>query len=943
MSKKKGKLMIIDGNAIIHRSFHALPPTLRTKEGKLVNAVYGFSSFLLKAWKEIKPDYIVLTLDKKGPTFRHEKYKEYKATRVKAPQDLYDQIPLVKEVAKAFNIPVFELSGFEADDLIGTIAKVADEEVERVIVTGDMDTMQLVNQYTKVFAMGRGLSESVLYDEDRVRARYDLEPNQMIDYKGLRGDPSDNIPGVKGIGEKTATELLKEFVTIDNLYKHIEEGADDIKERIKPRILDLLISQKDNAYMSKELATINTDVPIEFDLESCRANDFAVDKVSEIFSELEFKTLLPRVQELLSLGNTKEESAQSSADKFERNKRDFKYQLIDDEKSFKTFLAKLAKQKSFTLDTETTGFDPLSCHLLGVSFSWKEGEAYFVSIKKEKIKDKKEAATLFDYGKEESDPGKDPWLEELKPILEDEKIKKYGHNIKFDLRVLRATGIELAGIEFDSMVASYLLNPGTRQHNLDALTFSELGFEKVSKNDLLGLGKDKKTFAEADTEKLSLYSCEDADFTNRLTAKLAKQLKEKDSYDLFKELEMPLIPVLAKMEDNGVKLDKDFLNQLSKKLNKDISSLKKRIWKLAGEEFNISSTKQLKEILFERLEISTLNISKTKTGFSTAFDELEKIKNEHEIIPLIQEYRELTKLESTYVSSLPELVNEKTGRLHASFNQTVTATGRLSSSDPNLQNIPVRTELGQSIRRAFVAENGCKIVALDYSQIELRLAAHLSGDKRMIETFEKGKDVHTATAAEINGVSIEEVTKEMRREAKAINFGILYGQGPYGLSQTADIPFARAKEFIEKYFVIYKDIKKYTEDMVEFAREHGYVETMLGRRRYLPEIDSQVPAVRSGAERMAVNTPLQGTNADMIKKSMILIDKLIAEKYSESVKMIIQVHDELVFEIREDKVHEAAGRIQDIMRDILPLKVPVIVDVEIGENWGEMEKVENKK
>lgn len=945
MSKKKSKLMIIDGNAIIHRSFHALPPTLRTTDGKLVNAVYGFSSFLLKAWKELKPDYIVLTLDKKGPTFRHEQYKEYKATRVKAPQDLYDQIPLVKDVAQAFNIPTFELSGYEADDLIGTIAKTVDSGVEKIIVTGDMDTMQLVNDHTKVFSMGRGLSESILYDEDRVRARYGLEPEQMTDYKGLRGDPSDNIPGVKGIGEKTATELLSQFITIENLYKSIEEGKEDIKDMIKPRILDLLNSQKDNAVMSKDLATIRTDVPIKFDLEACRANDFDVEKVGKIFSDLEFKTLLPRVQELLGQGNTKEEAAKVSADKFQRNKNDFKYELVDDDKKFESFFAKLSKQKSFAVDSETTGFDPLSCRILGLSFSWEEGEAYYVSVKKEKIKEKKES-NLFNYSEsatEDSDKEIHPWLKELKPILEDEKIEKYGHNIKFDLRVLRANGVELRGIEFDTMVASYLLNPGTRQHNLDALTFSELGFEKISKDDLLGSGRNKTTFAEVDTEKLSLYSCEDADFTHRLVKKLKKGLKEKESDELFAKLEMPLISVLANMEDNGVKLDVRFLDKLSNKLKKDISSLEKKIWELAGEEFNINSTKQLKEILFERLEISTLNISKTKTGFSTAFDELEKIKNEHEIIPLIQEYRELTKLESTYVSSLPELVNENTGRLHASFNQTVTATGRLSSSDPNLQNIPTRTELGQSIRQAFVAEDGFKIVSLDYSQIELRLAAHLSGDERMIETFNKGKDVHTATAAEINGVKVKEVTKEMRREAKAINFGILYGQGPYGLSQTADIPFARAKEFIEKYFVIYKDIKKYTEDMIVFAREHGYVETMFGRRRYLPEIESQVPAVRSGAERMAVNTPLQGTNADMIKKAMILIDKMITEKYRDSVKMIIQVHDELVFEIRADKTHEAAGRIQDIMRDILPLKVPVVVDVEIGDNWGEMEKIENKK
>jgi DNA polymerase-1 len=425
--------------------------------------------------------------------------------------------------------------------------------------------------------------------------------------------------------------------------------------------------------------------------------------------------------------------------------------------------------------------------------------------------------------------------------------------------------------------------------------------------------------------------------------KLDKQLKEKDSDKLFHELEMPLVPVLATMEDNGVKLDKKLLSDLSKKLTKMISGLEKKIWELAGGEFNVSSTQQLKEVLFDKLGISTEGIAKTKTGFSTAFDELEKIKNDHEIIPLIQEYRELSKLESTYVSLIPALINKKTGRLHASFNQTVTATGRLSSSDPNLQNIPTRTELGQEIRKAFIAEKGYKIVSLDYSQIELRLAAHLSGDEKMIQTFEQGIDIHTATAAAINNVKVEDVTKQMRREAKATNFGILYGQGAYGLSQTAEISFAQAKEFINNYFSIYKDIKKYTEDMVVFAKEHGYVETMFGRRRYLPEINSQIPMVRAGAERMAVNTPLQGTNADMTKKAMIEAQKLIDEKYADSVKMMIQVHDELIFEIREDKVSEAAGRIQDIMRNVLPLKVPVVVDVEVGDSWGELEKMISDK
>jgi|WetSurMetagenome_2_1015567.scaffolds.fasta_scaffold09730_2 DNA polymerase I len=937
MPKKQDKLMIIDGNAIIHRSFHALPPTLRTKDGVLVNAVYGFSSFLLKAWKELKPDYIVLTLDMKGPTFRHLKYKEYKATRVKAPDDLYAQIPLVEKVATAFNIPIFKLSGYEADDLIGTIAKVADEKVEKIIVTGDMDTMQLVNENTKVFAMGRGLSESVLYDEAKVRERYALNPDQMIDYKGLRGDPSDNIPGVKGIGEKTATDLLHDFKTLDGVYENIES------EKIKDRIRELLRVNKENAYLSKDLATINTAAPIEFDLEKCRAKDFDIQEVSKIFSDLEFKSLLPRVQDLVNRSATKAENIQISADKFSRDKNEFDYQLIDDEKKFKTFLAKLKKQKEFTVDTETTDLDPLVCELRGISFSWKEGEAYFVEIKNKKEKIKNSQNSLFDTPKKDEKKIDNLWLEELKPILENPAIKKSGHNIKYDLRVLRAQGINMQGIEFDSMIASYLLNPGTRQHNLDAITFSELNFEKISKDDLLGAGKDKKTFAEVETEKLAIYSCEDADFTERLVRKLSKQLKEKNSEKLFRELEMPLVPVLATMEDNGVKLDEKLLSALSKKLTKKINALEKKIWELAGSEFNVSSTQQLKEILFDKLNISTAGIAKTKTGFSTAFEELEKIKNEHEIIPLIQEYRELSKLESTYVSALPLLINKKTGRLHASFNQTVTATGRLSSSDPNLQNIPIRTELGQEIRKAFIAQPGWKIVSLDYSQIELRLAAHLSGDEKMIQTFEQGIDIHTATAAAINDVKVEDVTKQMRREAKATNFGILYGQGAYGLSQTAEIPYARAKEFIANYFSIYGKIKKYTEDMVAFAREHGYVETMFGRRRYLPEITSQIPMVRAGAERMAVNTPLQGTNADMTKKSMILAQKLIDEKYSDSVKMIIQVHDELVFEMREDKMKEAAGRIQDIMRNILQLKVPVVVDIEVGDNWGELEKMINAK
>ncbi|HOZ55678.1 MAG: DNA polymerase I [Parcubacteria group bacterium ADurb.Bin316] len=945
MTSKKEKMIIIDGNALIHRSFHALPPTMTTKKGEMVNAVYGFATVLLKALKEFRPDYVVLTLDKAGPTFRHIEYKDYKATRVKAPDDLYTQIPRVKELAEAFAIPVFAEAGFEADDLIGTITARVDGDIEKIIVTGDMDTLQLVDDNTKVYTMSRGLSDSILYDARTVKARFSLKPEQMIDYKALRGDPSDNIPGVKGIGEKTASELLIEFKTLDGVYKNINSA------KIKDRIRELLKEHKKDALMSKSLATIKRDVKIKFNLDDARFGNIKQEEVVKLFSDLEFKSLLPRVHSLFS-GSAKtlpappfqkgrgREKGGEIFDKFERNKKEFKYILVDDEKKFLDFLSKLKKQSRFVFDTETDSFDPLIANLLGISFSWKDGEAYFVSVVKKtrsfaSAQDDKQN-TLFNFNKKEENKIH-PWLENLRSIFENPKIEKYGHNIKFDYRVMKSSGINVANVAFDTMIASYLLNPGTRQHNLDAVTFTELGFEKISKEDLLGKGRDKKNFNEVEAEKLSLYSCEDADFTRRLVNALSKQLREQKMEKLFYEIEMPLVTVLADMEDKGVLLDKNVLVELSREIDKRIKTLEKKIYKLAGIEFNIKSTQQLREILFEKLEISSLNIGKNKTGFSTAADELDKLKDAHPIIRLVQEYRELAKLSSTYADALPDLISKKDGRLHTSFNQTITATGRLSSTEPNLQNIPVRTELGNEIRKAFVACSGCKLLSLDYSQIELRLAAHMSGDKKMIEAFKKGEDIHIATAAAINGVKLEEVTKEMRREAKATNFGILYGQGPHGLSQTADISYDRAREFIANYFKAYQGIKKWVEEVVDEARENGYSETLFGRRRYLPEINSSVVMVKKAAERMAINTPLQGTAADMIKIAMIEIEKMIKKEYkTEDVKMILQVHDELLFEIKSAKVQELSEKIKKIMEEVLKLKVPVVVDANTGDSWGEL-------
>jgi len=924
MTKPLKKLIIIDGNAIIHRSFHALPPTLTTKSGQIVNAVYGFTLFLLKAITELKPQYIVLTLDKKGPTFRHEEYKEYKAQRVKAPDELYDQIPIVKQVAEAFDIPIFELSGFEADDLIGTITRQVNDRVEKIIMTGDMDTMQLINSHTKVYTMSRGISESVLYDESGVQERYGLKPDQMVDYKALRGDPSDNIPGVKGIGEKTASDLLHDFKTLDGVYQAVNKN----NQKIKPRILELLQTFKDNAYLSQKLARIDCAAPIKFDLAAAAFNKLDKDKIIKLFSELEFKSLVPR---LASLDNytgkrpEKNEEDNHINDKFARDQKKFKYILVDDDQKFNTFLKKLAIQKIFTIDTETTSLDPLTTKLLGISFSWKEGEAYFLPIKTHESN----TPSLFS-----TPTNNQSWLKKLQPILKDPKIKKCGHNIKFDLRVLVNQGLEINGIYFDTMIASYLLHPENRQHNLDALTFSELNFEKINHVDLLGAGRDKIEFGTVPLEKLAIYSCEDADFTNRLVEILDKELHSEKLWELFTKIEMPLIPVLAQMEDNGILIDKSLLGKMGKELSREIKILEQKIYKAAGLKFNINSTKQLKEVLYEKLQIATKGIKKTKTGLSTAADELEKLKKAHPIIPLIQNYRELAKLISTYIEALPVLINPKTGRLHTSFNQTITATGRLSSTEPNLQNIPTRTDLGKKIREAFIAKKGYELVSLDYSQIELRLAAHMSGDKKMIAAFKNGVDIHATTAADINGVKLEKVTSAMRREAKAVNFGVIYGQGPHGLSLGAGIPYTQAKEFIDTYFKIYTGISKFIETTLATAKKLGYVETLFGRRRYLPEINSHIFMLAKSAERMAVNMPFQGTAADMIKLAMIEVEDLVKNK--DDIKMLLQVHDELLFEIKKDQVDYYTKKIKAIMEGVIELKVPVVVDVAIGKNWGEI-------
>ncbi|MFH1233799.1 MAG: DNA polymerase I [Patescibacteria group bacterium] len=985
---KKEKFMIIDGNALIHRSFHALPP-LTTKSGEMVNAVYGFTTVLIKALREFRPKYVALTLDRKEPTFRHKLYNLYKATRVKAPDELYEQIPKVKEIAKVFSIPIFELAGYEADDLIGTLVKCVDSSLEKIIVTGDLDALQLIDENTKVFTMKRGLSDSVLYDIEAVKQRYGLLPEQIIDFKALRGDPSDNIPGVKGIGEKTAIELLQKFGTLEKIYGYVEQvksqkSIKSIKSKacqersewvykvksegkIRERILGLLIEHREDAFLSKELATIKCDAPLQFELSDAGFRSFNPEQVAKLFSHFEFNSLLPRLHNLanVDLNKQSEQTDESEnairydalsnkadptkyielsngVDKFDRDKAMFKYHLIDNDDKFDKFIKQLSEQKEFAFDTETTDLDSITAELLGISFSWKEGEAYYVEVKSPKLKVKSQ--NLFDYGKD-ADFLDNKWLEKLRPIFCNEKIKKYGHNIKFDMEVIASLGIKVNGVAGDSMIASYLLNPGSRQHNLDAVTFSEFNFQKITKIDLLGAGRDKIDFKAVALDKIYIYSCEDVDFTFQLIKKLIPKLEEEKLIKLFLEVEMPLVEALAQMEIYGVKIDKEFLIKIKEKTDKRIYQLVDKIHQLAGEKFNINSTQQLRKILYDKLEIPTFGITKTKTGLSTGADEMAKLKDFHPIIILIQEYRELAKLSSTYIETLPKLVNPKTGRLHTSFNQSVTATGRLSSSNPNLQNIPVRTELGREIRQAFIADAGCQLLSLDYSQIELRLAAHMSGDKKMIKAFQEGEDIHKATAADINGVALSVVTPEMRQQAKAINFGILYGQGPRGLSQNADIPYSRAKEFIDQYFKVYNEVKIFIDKTIESARIQGYAETLFHRKRYLPEINSSILQVKKTAERMAINAPIQGTAADIIKIAMIrtarMIHELNANKRESNntltpIKMLLQVHDELVFEVRDDLVEEATVKIKKIMENVIELKVPLIVEAKVGKNWGEL-------
>lgn len=889
----KKRLFLIDGNSFCYRAFYAIR-SLSNSKGQPTNAIYGFNSMLNKIIKDEKPDMLAVAFDLKGPTFRHKKFEEYKMHRKPMPDDLVSQMAYIKRLVQAHNIPIYEMQGYEADDVLATLAKKAQvKDIETFIVTGDKDALQLVDSHIKVYSAHK---EGLIYDAHKVKEAYGVGPDRITDIMALMGDASDNIPGVKGIGEKSAIDLISEFGSLEELYKNIDKVKGDAKKR-------MLKENEKNAFLSKELAIVDTNVPIDIDFKELVLKEPDQPRLLELYKELEFKSLLKDL--------TPSEELKS------------KYILVDDPKAFSALVAGLKKSKEFVFDTETTSEDPVLAKLAGLSFSREEGVAYYVGVCENGSEEKKLDIELA--------------LGSLKDIFEDKEIKKIGQNVKYDYIVLANYGIRVKGIIFDTMVASYLLNPSKLNHNLDDISFEYLSHKMTTSiHELIGKGKSAITMDRVDVEKISDYSCEDSDVTFRLKKILEKEISKKDLDKLFYDVEMPLIEVLAAMEMTGVSIDKDYLAGLSKEMEKKIEILTKKIYKLAGEEFNINSPKQLSAILFEKMKLPV--IRRTKTGISTDEEVLTKLALSHPLPEKLLEYRELSKLKSTYVDSLPSLINPATGRVHTSFNQTVTATGRLSSSGPNLQNIPIKTEEGQRIRKAFIpSDKNNLLLSADYSQIELRILAHLSEDKNLIRAFKEGFDIHAYTASLVFGVEEKEVTAKMRGMAKTVNFGILYGMSPYGLSQNLKIEVDKAKEFIDAYFDRYPEVRSYLEGLIEDAIEKGYVTTLLGRRRYIPEINSSDMRMRQFAERAAVNTPIQGSAADIIKVAMIAIHEKLLKKEFVS-KMILQVHDELVFDVSRDELKEVYKIVKDGMEGVINLKVPVEAHIEAGKNWLDMEK-----
>jgi len=901
MNNNDKKLYIVDGHSMIYRAYYAFirRPLINTK-GMNTSAIYGFLRMLFRLLKFFSPQYLIISFDTGKPNFRHKMFEQYKETRKKMPDDLIVQLPVLKKLVQLLGIPQIEVEGYESDDIIGKIAtEYANKGFKIYIISKDKDLLQLINDniYMLQPETTKAREEFVLIDKNKVKEKYKIPPENIIDYLALTGDTSDNIPGVQGIGPVAAAELIQKFHTIENLYQNIDKVESE-------KIREKLIANKDNAFLSKKLVRLALDANLNLTPDYFRIKSPNKDEVLKIFDELEIKTLL---KELDWLEKISSEDIQKE------------YTLIDNEAEFEKLIEKLKNIKKFALDTETDDIQPVKAGLVGISIAIDKHKAYYIPVGHSQLITNKQLSRKY-------------VIEKLKPVLESENTQLIGQNIKYDYIVFKREGIEIKNIYFDTMLASYLLNPTKTRHNLDELALHFLGYKMISYKELLGKEYKNKTFADVPVEKAAEYSCEDSDITFQIYTILEQKLNEMNLKELYYKIDIPLIRVLAEMEIAGVKIDVDRLRRLDSIITERLTELTSRIYEEAGEMFNINSPKQLSEILFVKLKLPSFR--KGRTGNSTDVEVLKQLKKHHPIAELLLEYRTLNKLKTTYIDVLPKMINPSTGRIHTSFSQTTTATGRLASSDPNLQNIPVRDEYGKQIREAFVPEEGNLILSADYSQIELRILAHIAEDEVLIDAFKNNQDIHNRTVMEIYGVPEDKVTPELRRMAKVINYGVAYGMSAYGLAQELEIDVKEADAFINKYFERYKGIKNYIERIKKEIESKGYVENLFGRRRYLPDMKSASRQQKSFILRTAINTPVQGSAADLIKIAMIEIHNAFKKEKLKS-QMILQVHDELVFEVvpkEKDKVYDI---IKSKMENATKLKVPLVVDINFGKNWAE--------
>lgn len=927
-------LYLLDGHALAYRTYFALTrggtggQRWVTREGEPTAGVYGFASVLLRILEQDQPDYLMVAFDT-GRTFRDDLYPEYKGTRQKMPDDLAIQMKRVRQLVDVFNIPRLELEGYEADDVLGSTAVNAVEAGLGVkIITGDKDLLQLVNDRVMVSLPGRSLSDSRDFLQPDVQDYLGVRPDQIVDFKALIGDKSDNIPGVRGIGEKTAIKLLEEYETLENIYSHLDDIASSIRKKLE--------DSREEAFLSQELARIVTDLEITYDLDQARTDHFNPRQVEALFRELEFRSLADRLEKLVATQVGMTEASGNQLSLFTEAgltapgapvELKLGTIIVDNLEKLESLITSLSGAKQISFDTETTSTDQMQADLVGISMATDVEGGFYIPVGHRVNADRQLP--------------KDVVIKAIRPFLENPEIPKVGHNIKYDAILMARNGIRVTPLSFDTMLAEWLINPTSRSLGLKNLAWVRLDYKMTEIEELIGRGKGQRSMAEVGIDQVAEYASADATIPLRLKSELERELGESQVSALFTEIEMPLVQVLADMEMAGIALDVDYLAGLSQEMNEQIGLIKTRIYNAVGSEFNLNSPQQLSEALFVRLNLTPPDRSrKTSSGFySTAAGTLEVMQGEHEVVDWVLEYRELSKLQNTYVEALPLQVNPDTGRVHTSYNQAGSVTGRIASSDPNLQNIPIRTELGRQVRRAFIAEPGNALLAVDYSQVELRIVAHMSEDISMISAFNAGQDIHAATAAAVFGIPIDQVSKSQRNRAKGVNFGLIYGMSAFGLSRYVDITLAEAEDFVQAYFEQFPGVKSYLDGMKKMAAEKGYVETLLGRRRYFPGLKDQTNRnIRSREEREAINAPIQGTAADIMKIAMLRIPGALREAQL-SGQMLLQVHDELVLECPEEELKPTADLVRQVMENAYSLKIPLLAEAHSGPNWNEMSPV----